>query len=105
MASQSNFSGISTAPLNLLAGACVLAIHAGVMLVFARLFHFDMYMCGISSLAHVGGSAASPILPATYTASLVPVAVLLALLGLIFGTSFVLLLAPVLSFFPPFLFL
>ncbi|MDQ2702536.1 MAG: DUF819 family protein [Pseudomonadota bacterium] len=101
MASQSNFSGIATAPLYLLAGACVLVIHAGVMLVFARLFHFDMYLCGISSLAHVGGVAASPILAATYSASLVPVAVLLALLGYILGTGFGLLMATVLSSLAP----
>src|SRR5690606_32357184 len=101
MASQSNFSGISPAPLYLLCGASVLAIHAGVMLVLARLFHFDMYLCGISSLAHVGGVAASPILAATYSASLVPVAVLLALLGYILGTGFGLLMATVLSSLAP----
>ena len=101
MASQSNFSGIATAPLYLLAGACVLAIHATLMLAMARLFHFDMYLCGIASLAHVGGVAASPILAATYSASLVPVAVLLALLGYILGTGFGLLMATVLSSLAP----
>ena len=101
MASQSNFSGIATAPLYLLAGACVLAIHATLMLAMARLFHFDMYLCGIASLAHVGGVAASPILAATYSASLVPVAVLLALLGYILGTGFGLLMATVFSSLAP----
>ena len=101
MASQSNFSGIATAPLYLLAGVCVLAIHATLMLAMARLFHFDMYLCGIASLAHVGGVAASPILAATYSASLVPVAVLLALLGYILGTGFGLLMATVLSSLAP----
>ena len=101
MASQSNFEGISTAPLYLLCGLLVLGIHAAVMLVFARLFHFDMYLCGISSLAHVGGVAACPILAATYSAALVPVAVLLALLGYILGTGFGLLMATVLSSLAP----
>jgi uncharacterized membrane protein len=101
MASQSNFSGIATAPLYLLCGACVLAIHATVMLVVARLFHFDMYLCGISSLAHIGGVAACPVLAATYSAALVPVAVLLALLGYILGTGFGLLMATVLSSLAP----
>ena len=85
----------------LMAGACVLAIHATLMLAMARLFHFDMYLCGIASLAHVGGVAASPILAATYSASLVPVAVLLALLGYILGTGFGLLMATVLSSLAP----
>jgi uncharacterized membrane protein len=101
MASQSNFSGISTAPLYLLCGACILAIHAAVMLLLARLFHFDMYLCGIASLAHVGGVAACPVLAATYSRSLVPLAVLLALLGYILGTGFGLLMATVLSSLAP----
>lgn len=101
MASQSNFDGIATAPLYLLCGACILAIHAGVMLLAARLFHFDMYLCGISSLAHIGGVAACPVLAATYSAALVPVAVLLALLGYILGTGFGLLMATVLSSLAP----
>jgi len=101
MASQSNFSGIATAPLYLLCGVMVLAIHAGVMLLAARLFRFDMYLCGIASLAHIGGVAAAPVLAATYSAALVPVAVLLALLGYILGTGFGLLMATVFSSLAP----
>jgi uncharacterized membrane protein len=101
MASQSNFSGISTAPLYLLSGVCIIGIHALFMLLAARLFHFDLYLCGISSLAHIGGVAASPILAATYSPVLVPVAVLLALLGYILGTGFGLLMATVLSSMAP----
>ena len=101
MASQSNFNGIATAPLYLLCGVVILAIHAGVMLLAAKLFRFDMYLCGISSLAHIGGVAAAPILAATYSAALVPVAVLLALLGYILGTGFGLLMATVFSSLAP----
>ncbi|HET6434287.1 MAG TPA: DUF819 family protein [Xanthomonadaceae bacterium] len=101
MASQSNFEGIGAAPLYLLCGVTILAIHAGLMLLAARAFHFDMYLCGISSLAHVGGVAACPVLAATYSAALVPVAVLLALLGYILGTGFGLLVATVLSSLAP----
>ncbi len=101
MASQSNFSGIATAPLYLLCGFSILAIHCAVMLLAAKLFRFDMYLCGISSLAHIGGVAAAPILAATYSAALVPVAVLLALLGYILGTGFGLLMATVFSSLAP----
>ncbi|MFS8064502.1 MAG: DUF819 family protein, partial [Luteimonas sp.] len=72
-----------------------------LMLLAARAFHFDMYLCGISSLAHVGGVAACPILAASYSAALVPVAVLLALLGYILGTGMGLLMATVLSSLAP----
>ena len=97
LASQSNFDGIAEAPLYILCGVTVIAIHAGVMLFAARVFHFDMYLCGISSLAHIGGVAAAPLLAATYSRSLVPVGVLLALLGYVVGTGFGLVVARLLS--------
>ena len=75
--------------------------YLAVMLLAAKLFRFDMYLCGISSLAHIGGVAAAPILAATYSAALVPVAVLLALLGYILGTGFGLLMATVFSSLAP----
>jgi uncharacterized membrane protein len=69
-----------------------------VLLVgFAKLFRFDLYLCGISSLAHIGGVAATPILAASYSAALVPVGILLALLGYILGTGFGLLMATIMS--------
>lgn len=97
LASQSSFAGIAAAPLYLLAGVTVIALHAVLLSLAARLFHFDLYLCGISSLAHIGGVAATPVLAATYSRSLVPVGVLLALLGYILGTGFGLVVAAVLS--------
>lgn len=97
LASQSNFKGIASAPMYVLAGACILAIHALVLAVLARIFHFDLYLCGISSLAHVGGVAATPVLAASYAKPLVPVGILLALLGYILGTGFGLMMAAIMS--------
>jgi uncharacterized membrane protein len=97
LASQSNFEGIAAAPLYLLCGVSIIAIHAVLLVLAARLFHFDLYLCGISSLAHIGGVAATPLLAASYAPVLVPVGVLLALLGYILGTGFGLLMATVLS--------
>jgi uncharacterized membrane protein len=97
LASQSNFHGIGQAPLYILSGILIIAIHAGLMTLAARLFHFDMYLCGISSLAHIGGVAAAPLLAASYSRSLVPVGVLLALLGYVVGTGYGLLVARMLS--------
>lgn len=97
LASQSNFENIGAAPLYLLCGATIIAIHAVLLAGFARLFHFDLYLCGISSLAHIGGVAATPVLAATYARSLVPVGILLALLGYILGTGFGLLVSSVLA--------
>jgi uncharacterized membrane protein len=97
LASQSNFHGIGAAPLYLLCGVTIIALHAVLLAGFARLFHFDLYLCGISSLAHIGGVAATPVLAASYSRALVPVGILLALLGYILGTGFGLLVASVMS--------
>jgi uncharacterized membrane protein len=97
LASQSNFEGIAQAPLYLLCGASVLLIHALVLVGFAKLFAFDLYLCGIASLAHVGGVATTPVLAASYSRKLVPVGVLLALLGYVIGTGFGILMAKILS--------
>jgi uncharacterized membrane protein len=97
LASTSNFHGIGQAPLYLLAGVTIIGIHAVILVLAARLFHFDLYLCGISSLAHIGGVAATPILAASYSRSLVPVGILLALLGYILGTGFGIMMASIMS--------
>lgn len=98
LASQSDFHGISAAPVYLLCGITIIALHAVLLVAAARLFHFDLFLCGIASLAHIGGVAATPLLAASYSRALVPVGVLLALLGYILGTGFGLLTATVLSY-------
>ena len=95
LASQSNFEGIAAAPLYLLCGLSILLIHALLLVGFAKLFRFDLFLCGIASLAHVGGVATTPVLAASYSRRLVPVGVLLALLGYVLGTGFGILLAAV----------
>ena len=97
LASQSNFEGMGRAPIYLICGVTIIAIQAVLLTLFAKLFRFDLYLCGISSLAHIGGVAATPVLAATYARPLVPVGILLALLGYILGTGFGLLVASVLS--------
>ena len=97
LASQSNFHGIAAAPLYLLCGVTVIAIHAVLLVGFAKLFRFDLFLCGIASLAHIGGVAATPILAASYAKSLVPVGILLALLGYILGTGFGIVVAHLMS--------
>jgi uncharacterized membrane protein len=97
LASQSSFQGIADAPIYLLCGATIILIHALLLAGFAKLFRFDLFLCGIASLAHIGGVAATPVLAASYSRSLVPVGILLALLGYILGTGFGILMAAVLG--------
>ncbi|KRD80439.1 DUF819 family protein [Lysobacter sp. Root983] len=101
LASQSNFAGMSAAPLFLLVGFTVLVLHVALFALAARAFRFDLYLCGISSLAQIGGMATAPVLAATYSRALVPAAVLLAMLGLVLGTGIGLFMAGVLSGLSP----
>lgn len=101
LASQSNFQGLATAPLFILCALCVMALHIVLLSLLARVFRFDMYLCGISSLAQVGGVASAPVLAATYSPVLVPIAVLLAMLGLVLGTGIGLFMGSVLSALAP----
>jgi uncharacterized membrane protein len=93
LASGADFSGMGQAPLYIFCGFMVLAIHALLMLAAARLFKFDLALCGIASLANIGGVASAPLLAATYSPVLAPIGVLLAMLGYLLGTGGGLLLA------------
>ncbi len=101
LASQSNFHGLASAPLFILCAFCVMALHIAILAALARLLRFDMYLCGISSLAQIGGVASAPILAATYSPVLVPIAILLAMLGLVLGTGVGLFMASVLASLAP----
>ena len=101
LASQSNFHGLASAPLFIVCGLFTMLLHIALLALMARLFRFDLYLCGISSLAQIGGVASAPILAATYSPVLVPIAVLLAMLGLILGTGMGLVMASVLSALAP----
>ena len=65
------------------------------MTLAAKLFRFDLALCGISSLACVGGVATTPLLAAAYSPVLAPIGVLLAMLGYALGTGGGLLLATI----------
>lgn len=101
LASQSNFHGLASAPLFILCGFITMLLHIGLLALLAWVFRFDLYLCGISSLAQIGGVASAPVLAATYSPVLVPIAVLLAMLGLILGTGMGLFMASVLSSLAP----
>ncbi|MGQ0802089.1 MAG: DUF819 family protein [Pseudomarimonas sp.] len=97
LASQSTFAGLASAPLFVLAGFCILAVHAALMLLLAKLFRFDLFAISVSSLANIGGVASAPLLAALHSPALAPVGVLLAMLGYVLGTGLGIALAPVLQ--------
>ncbi|MBR3768932.1 MAG: DUF819 domain-containing protein, partial [Lachnospiraceae bacterium] len=62
LASRASFLELTDAPLWILAGFMILAIHGIILVIFAKIFKLDMFTCGVASLANIGGSASAPIL-------------------------------------------
>ncbi|HIP27766.1 MAG TPA: DUF819 domain-containing protein, partial [Sulfurovum sp.] len=86
IASRANFTELTEAPLYIAAGFVVLAIHASIMILFAKLFKIDLFSLGVASLANIGGVASAPILASAYSKALIPIGVLMAMMGYILGT-------------------
>lgn len=86
IASRANFKELTDAPYYLLAGFFILSIHALLMAILARIFRLDLFTCATASLANIGAVAAAPIVAAAYKETLVPIGVLMALMGYVFGT-------------------
>ena len=96
IASSANFAELTEAPVYIIAGFLILAIHAVVMLLLAKLFKIDLFTCCIASCSNIGGVASSPIIAGAYNENLVPIGVLMGMLGAIIGTGGGLLVARIL---------
>ncbi len=97
IASRASFKELTDAPYYLFAGFVILAIHAVLMAILAKLFKLDLFTCAVASLANIGAVAAAPIIAAAYKETLVPVGVLMALMGYVLGTFGGLTVAKILS--------
>ncbi|MDF1876816.1 DUF819 family protein [Sulfurimonas sp. SAG-AH-194-L11] len=84
--SHAVIESFSSLGVYVLAGACILLIHASIMILGAKLFKLDLFSIAVASLANIGGVASAPILAAAYNKSLVSVGVLMAVMGYIIGT-------------------
>lgn len=97
IASRADLSAMGNAPAWLLAGVMILVVHAGIMVILAKIFRLDIFTCAVASLANIGGTATAPVLAGTYSSALVPVGVIMALLGYVVGTGGGLLVAQLMS--------
>ena len=86
IASRANFAELTQAPLYIVSGFMIIAIHATIMVLFAKLFKIDLFALGVASLANIGGVASAPILAGAYHKALIPIGVLMAMIGYIIGT-------------------
>ncbi|GAB3276770.1 DUF819 domain-containing protein [Parahaliea aestuarii] len=67
-------------------GLIWISIHAGLLLLVARLIKAPTFFIAVGSQANVGGAASAPVVAAAFHPSLAPVGVLLAVLGYALGT-------------------
>ncbi len=86
LASRASLTELADAPAWILTGFIVLTIHALLMFLVCKLFKLDLFTAGVASLANIGGTASAPVLAGSYSGSLVPVGILMALLGYVVGT-------------------
>ncbi|MRI33665.1 hypothetical protein EOPP23_11780 [Endozoicomonas sp. OPT23] len=98
IATSTDFSTIDfgDAAFYILAGFLILAFHLVVLLIMAKVFKLDLYICGIASQANIGGSVSAPILAGTYNKALVPAGLMMGIFGSAIGTVTALMLAKIL---------
>ncbi|MCY4471570.1 MAG: DUF819 family protein [Kistimonas sp.] len=98
IASVSDFSSIDLgeASAYICAGFLILLFHLLVLLLAARIFKLDLYICGIASQANIGGSVSAPILAGIYNSALIPSGLLMGILGSALGTVTALMLGKIL---------
>ena len=86
LASRASLLELADAPMWILTGFIILAIHGVLMVIICKLLKLDMFTGAVASLANIGGSASAPVLAGSYSGSLVPVGILMALMGYVIGT-------------------
>lgn len=97
LASRASLLELGNAPMWILTGFVILAIHCVLMLLISKLLKIDLFTAAVASLANIGGTASAPVLAGSYAGSLVPVGILMALMGYVIGTPCGILAANIMS--------
>lgn len=93
MGAKANLTSLFSAPIFVALGFFWITVHALTLFTFGKFFHIPISLLACASQANVGGPVSAPIVAAVYNKNLVPAAVLLAVLGAIYGTGMGLVLA------------
>lgn len=97
LASRASLLELGDAPAWILTGFIILAIHGLLMVLICKLLKLDLFTGAVASLANIGGTASAPVLAGSYSGSLVPVGILMALMGYVIGTPLGILTARLMS--------
>ena len=84
--SRASLSGAPDMLMFITAGLAILIFHLVLMVLVAKTLRLDLFSCGIASMACIGGVSSASVLAGTYSAVLVPIAVLMAALGYAIAT-------------------
>ena len=85
MGATASLAGLAQAPAFLAGTAIWITVHGLFCLAGAWLFKVDVHSAAIASAANVGGAASAPVVAAHHRESLVPAAILMALIGYALG--------------------
>jgi len=83
---KASVASIGSALILIAAGLLIVAVHALVLLLGARLLRAPMFLVAAASQANLGGAASAPVVAEVYHPGLASVGLLMAILGNIFGT-------------------
>jgi uncharacterized membrane protein len=83
---KASVASIGSALVLIAAGLTIVAVHAVVMLIGARLLRAPLFLVAAASQANIGGVASAPVVAEVYHPGLASVGLLLAILGNIVGT-------------------
>lgn len=83
---KANLANLESSVILIVAGFCIVAVHAIFLLIGARLLRAPLFLVATASQANIGGVASAPAVAAVYEPGLAPVGLLLAVLGNIIGT-------------------
>lgn len=81
-----SLAAITQAPMYILSGFMILAIHGAILLVVARMLRMNLLLVGIASIANIGSAPSAAVVGAAYDKNLVPVAIIMALIGSMIGS-------------------
>lgn len=85
LASTASVTDLLAAPMWVVYGFFILAVHVILMFFLSKLFHWDLCMVTTASLANIGGAASAPIVASAYDASYAGIGVLMGVLGAAVG--------------------
>jgi uncharacterized membrane protein len=83
---QMDLKQLADKPLLLLLGLIWISVHAGLMLLVAKLIRAPLFFMAVGSQANIGGAASAPVVATAFHPALAPVGVLLSVMGYALGT-------------------